>query len=87
MYRDSIPLPEKVRESGEGYTLSGKPLDPNSSAAKPYLNRHGVTPAVKNDDSMEIDSEKQTEALSIEPVKKKEPKKKKTTPSPSQSLR
>lgn len=34
-----MPLPDKIRESGEGYTLSGKPLDPNSSAAKPYLYR------------------------------------------------
>lgn len=41
MFRDKIPLPEKIRESGEGYTLSGKPLDPNSAAAKPYLNRNG----------------------------------------------
>ena len=30
------PLPRKVAESGEGYTLSGKPLDPNSAAAKAY---------------------------------------------------
>lgn len=37
MYRDNIPLPEKVLLTGEGYTLSGKPLDPNSAAAKPYL--------------------------------------------------
>ncbi|KAK9816984.1 hypothetical protein WJX72_007805 [[Myrmecia] bisecta] len=29
-------LPAKVAESGEGYTLSGKPLDPNSAAAKAY---------------------------------------------------
>ncbi|OUM59139.1 hypothetical protein PIROE2DRAFT_63959 [Piromyces sp. E2] len=28
---------KNVRESGEGYTLSGKPLDPNSASAKPYL--------------------------------------------------
>lgn len=41
MFRDQIPLPAKVRESGEGYTLSGKPLDPNSAAAKPYLSRNG----------------------------------------------
>ena len=27
------PLPKKVAETGEGYTLSGKPLDPNSAAA------------------------------------------------------
>ncbi|KAJ1749839.1 hypothetical protein LPJ79_003404 [Coemansia sp. RSA 1821] len=37
LFRDKVPLPEKVRESGEGYTLSGKPLDPNSAAARPYL--------------------------------------------------
>ena len=30
------PLPAKVAESGEGYTLSGKPLDPNSAAALAY---------------------------------------------------
>lgn len=29
-------LPAKVAESGDGYTLSGKPLDPNSSAARQY---------------------------------------------------
>ncbi|KAG2222327.1 hypothetical protein INT45_001590 [Circinella minor] len=42
MYRDKIPLPDKVRESGEGYTLSGKPLDPNSAAARAYLARSSV---------------------------------------------
>ena len=30
------PLPEKMVESGGGYTLSGKPLDPNSAAARAY---------------------------------------------------
>ena len=30
------PLPRKVAESGEGYTLSGKPLDPHSAAARAY---------------------------------------------------
>lgn len=30
------PLPDKVRCSGEGYTLSGKPLDPTSAAATAY---------------------------------------------------
>ncbi|KAJ2841951.1 hypothetical protein GGI22_007718, partial [Coemansia erecta] len=37
LFRDRIPLPAKVLESGEGYTLSGRPLDPNSAAARPYL--------------------------------------------------
>lgn len=53
MFRDQIPLPAKIRESGEGYTLSGKPLDPNSAAAKPYLSRHhhpaGPKPVKKPD--------------------------------------
>lgn len=30
------PLPAKVAETGRGYTLSGKLLDPNSSAAISY---------------------------------------------------
>jgi hypothetical protein len=29
-----------VQESGKGYTLSGKELDPNSAAARPYLMRN-----------------------------------------------
>ncbi|KAJ1959615.1 hypothetical protein GGI12_004249 [Dipsacomyces acuminosporus] len=37
LFRDKLPLPAKVLESGEGYTLSGRPLDPNSAAARPYL--------------------------------------------------
>ncbi|KAJ2490777.1 hypothetical protein IWW37_002880 [Coemansia sp. RSA 2050] len=37
LFRDGIALPAKVKESGEGYTLSGRPLDPNSAAARPYL--------------------------------------------------
>ena len=37
LYRSGTPLPAKVLESGAGYTLSGKPLDPNSAAARPYM--------------------------------------------------
>ncbi|KAJ2004768.1 hypothetical protein H4R26_002328 [Coemansia thaxteri] len=37
LFRDGQPLPAKVKESGDGYTLSGRPLDPNSAAARPYL--------------------------------------------------
>ncbi|CAB4400231.1 hypothetical protein RhiirA5_408298 [Rhizophagus irregularis] len=40
LFRDGIPLPLKVQESGKGYTLSGKELDPNSAAARPYLMRN-----------------------------------------------
>lgn len=32
LYRNQLPLPAKVRESGEGYTLSGKPLDEQSAS-------------------------------------------------------
>ncbi|KAG2179621.1 hypothetical protein INT44_006469 [Umbelopsis vinacea] len=42
LYRDNIPLPDKVKLTGLGYTLSGKELDPNSAAAKPYLARHST---------------------------------------------
>ncbi|KAJ3160574.1 hypothetical protein HDU86_000332 [Geranomyces michiganensis] len=31
------PLPDKVRESGDGHTLSGNPLNPESAALRPYL--------------------------------------------------
>ncbi|KAJ2876949.1 hypothetical protein GGH93_000324 [Coemansia aciculifera] len=37
LFRDGVALPAKVKESGDGYTLSGRPLDPNSAAARPYL--------------------------------------------------
>ncbi|KAF9091457.1 hypothetical protein BGX23_005174 [Mortierella sp. AD031] len=37
LFRDNIPLPAKVLESGPGYTLSGNDLNPYSSAARPYL--------------------------------------------------
>ena len=32
LYRHNLPLPAKVRESGEGYTLSGKHLDERSAS-------------------------------------------------------
>lgn len=93
MYRDNIPLPPKVRESGDGYTLSGKPLDPTSSAARPYLSRIDTPMAKKqktiNNDPMEdIEEvakavEKQTENLKIIELKKE--KKTSRTPSPSNS--
>ncbi|KAF9563155.1 hypothetical protein EC968_004988 [Mortierella alpina] len=37
LFRDNIPLPAKVLETGPGYTLSGNDLDPYSAAARPYL--------------------------------------------------
>ncbi|KAJ8901986.1 hypothetical protein NDN08_004187 [Rhodosorus marinus] len=38
LYKHGLPVPRKVAETGEGHTLSGKPLDPNSAAARCYLN-------------------------------------------------
>ena len=35
-------LPSKVAESGGGYTLSGKLLDPESAAAKAYGFKEGL---------------------------------------------
>ncbi|RKP22829.1 hypothetical protein SYNPS1DRAFT_31513 [Syncephalis pseudoplumigaleata] len=43
LFRDNKPLPAKVRESGEGYTLSGLALDPESAAARTYLSRYDPT--------------------------------------------
>ncbi|KAI9594412.1 hypothetical protein BDF19DRAFT_444731 [Syncephalis fuscata] len=40
LFRDNKQLPEKVRESGQGYTLSGLSLDPESAAARTYLARY-----------------------------------------------
>ena len=37
-----VLLPSKVAESGTGYTLSGKLLDPQSAAAKAYGFREGM---------------------------------------------
>ena len=42
-YVHKIPLPPKIRESGEGHTLSGQPLDENSAAYLSYTNqRHKI---------------------------------------------
>ncbi|CAO3668826.1 unnamed protein product [Umbelopsis vinacea] len=49
LFRDNVPLPEKVRATGLGYTLSGKELDPNSAAAKPYLSRQNGTVDTEKD--------------------------------------
>ncbi|KAA8499742.1 Protein LHY [Porphyridium purpureum] len=37
LFKLGLPLPPKVAETGAGHTLSGKPLDPSSSAALCYL--------------------------------------------------
>ncbi|OMJ17779.1 Histone H2A deubiquitinase MYSM1 [Smittium culicis] len=58
LFRDNLPLPPKVAESGTGYTLSGKPLDPNSAAAKPYLSHLTEidTSNVQDQDALKIDN-------------------------------
>ncbi|KAJ3270556.1 hypothetical protein HDV01_007706 [Terramyces sp. JEL0728] len=58
MFRDSIPLPARVLESGRGYTLSGKELDPDSAAAKPYMK------ARRNTDALPVQTIK-TESIKI----------------------
>ena len=63
LYQQDKPLPLKVQETGEGYTLSGKPLDPNSAAARAYglqgaagkkMYREGIadSSATKNTDKL-----------------------------------
>ncbi|KAF9979158.1 hypothetical protein BGZ73_005326 [Actinomortierella ambigua] len=39
LFRDNVPLPPKILETGPGYTLSGRDLDPYSAAARPYLSQ------------------------------------------------
>ncbi|KAI0561843.1 Myb domain containing protein [Gracilaria domingensis] len=39
LWKLGLPLPNKVAESGRGYTLSGKPLHADSASAKSYLTR------------------------------------------------
>ncbi|KAF9200915.1 hypothetical protein BGZ59_003017, partial [Podila verticillata] len=47
LFRDNIPLPAKILETGPGYTLSGRDLDPYSAAAMPYLSqRHFDDPSL-----------------------------------------
>ncbi|PVV02584.1 hypothetical protein BB560_002959, partial [Smittium megazygosporum] len=68
LYRDNLPLPNKVAESGLGYTLSGKPLDPNSAAARPYLG--SILDAESRSNIQELDSQSSTKTKS---KTKKEP--------------
>lgn len=47
LWKNGIELPDKVKETGSGYTLSGKPLDPMSGAARMYAKQHyggGIIP-------------------------------------------
>lgn len=39
LWKTGKPLPKKVAESGKGYTLSGKPLHPDSASARSYLTK------------------------------------------------
>lgn len=71
LYREGLPLPAKVKESGEGYTLSGKPLDPYSAAARPYLRLPEPAEGATNPDGTPI---------KVEKVKKERKKRASTTP-------
>ncbi|CAO3674674.1 unnamed protein product [Rhizopus stolonifer] len=83
MFRDNIPLSAKIKETGEGYTLSGNPLDPNSSAARPYLKSMAKDNAKKSDAdkaetnkvddvSKENDVQKEDEIMKKEATEKNE---------------
>lgn len=62
-------LSEQVRESGEGYTLSGKPLDPNSAAARAYLSRRSASSGKDDIDSNQTDdADKDTSSSSPPPA-------------------
>ncbi|KAJ1930364.1 hypothetical protein IWQ60_000385 [Tieghemiomyces parasiticus] len=54
LYRDNLPLPAKVQESGSGYTLSGQPLDPNSSTARAYLGKRTIATAATTPTSVTV---------------------------------
>ena len=71
MFRDGISLPSKVLESGTGYTLSGKSLDPDSAAAKPYL-KGKITPPSTPKQCQDASNEDNKENMQkpIEPVTK-----------------
>ena len=45
LYIQNKPLPPKVAESGLGFTLSGKPLDPESATARAYGVKKGLARA------------------------------------------
>lgn len=47
LWKTGKPLPKKVAESGKGYTLSGKPLHPDSASARSYLTKIPCPQAVE----------------------------------------
>ena len=93
LYRDNRPLPAKVAETGLGYTLSGKPLDPESAAAKPYLRgyrRSSDTAGfekIKNEKQQQVvDKENESVQDSKSPVKKPKRKSFSQQPQPPQQV-
>ncbi|KAJ1984892.1 hypothetical protein H4R34_000343 [Dimargaris verticillata] len=69
LYRDNLPLPAKVQESGKGYTLSGLPLDPDSASARVYLYKRSQGPRGVNRPSPSTKSEPMvTPELAKDPV-------------------
>ncbi|KAJ2699585.1 hypothetical protein FB645_005268 [Coemansia sp. IMI 203386] len=67
LFRDGLPLPAKVRESGDGYTLSGRPLDPNSAAARPYLQHVMQLDAVEGGREKKGEEKRQEQEAEPEP--------------------
>ncbi|KAJ3393073.1 hypothetical protein HDU92_008017 [Lobulomyces angularis] len=60
LYRDKIPLPQKVAETGTGYTLSGKELDPYSASSRKYLGLEKKTETTDTDNNTIVSSEVST---------------------------
>ncbi|KAI8823672.1 uncharacterized protein EV422DRAFT_365269 [Fimicolochytrium jonesii] len=44
LWLEGKDVPEKVKETGAGHTLSGKPLNPESAAVRPYLRSRKFDP-------------------------------------------
>jgi len=67
-------LPGKMVDSGRGYTLSGKPLDPNSAAARAYGLRSEAFQKVVESGFLQVGVHVTTLELTEGPPPKREPK-------------
>lgn len=62
-------LPDKMAESGRGYTLSGRPLDPNSASAKAYGLRPDAFKKIVESGFLEVGVHVTSLEMSDEPFK------------------
>lgn len=67
-------LPGKMADSGRGYTLSGKPLDPNSAAARAYGLKPEAFQKVVDSGFLQVGVHVTTLELTEGPPPKREPK-------------